>query len=315
MDDDIDDKAEKGDSTWNYPIVYDTIYKDSIIYDTIIVDSVVHDTVTFDSIIHDTIIVDSIIYDTIIIEHGLEKIRVAQWNLGHFALGSSYNTKITQAKAATMQAKWTDAIRSINADLFCCCEYNTNFVDADKEHDAITAWEAIFPQYQFGYIGSKPNTKSYVQTAIFSRFPIRNVKQHVYKHTVQAGRYFQYGELNMSGKTVIIVATHLDFNQGENGAAYREDQIHELMDFFASAPYVIICADWNSDITNYSIIEERDYAIANYDVNTYPSGKSPQWPLDNIICKGFEISSVGYVNDATLTDHIAVFTDLSIINQ
>lgn len=324
-DDEIDAIIDEADTVWVPQVIYDTIYKDSLVHDTIIKDSLVHDTVYIDSLIHDTIIVDNIvndtiiidrvIHDTIIIEHGLDKIRVAQWNLGHFALGKSYDTKISQDRFTEMQRKWTETISNIDADVFCCCEYNTNFVNSGNNHDAVTAREALFPQYQFAYIGSKPYATSYMQTAIFSRLPIKNIKQHVYRHTVQSGRYFQYGDLSMNGKTVKVVATHLDFNQGANGAAYRKDQINELMDFFSSDPFVIICADWNGVLTSYGIIEESGYTIANRDVNTYPSGSSPQWPLDNIICKGFDISAVRFVNDASLTDHAAIYAEFTIIDE
>lgn len=325
-DDEIKAIVDEADTVWMPQIIYDTIYKDSIVHDTIIKDSLVHDTVFIDSLIHDTIVIDnyvtdtiikdSIIHDTIIIEHGLDKIRVAQWNVGHFALGKTYDTKITHDRFETMQKKWAEAIKEINADVFCCCEYNTNFVNADQDHDAVTAREAIFPQYQFAYIGSKPYAKSYMQTAIFSHLPIKNIKQKVYKHTVQVGRYFQYGDLSINGKVVKVVATHLDFNQGENGAAYRVDQIHELVDFFASDPYVIICADWNASISNYDILTDGGYSMANHgsigDVKTYPAGNNPLWVLDNIVCKGFDISGIEFVNDPTLTDHMAIYADFTI---
>ncbi len=327
--DDIDAINDVSDTVWVPQTLYDTIYKDSIVHDTIIKDSLVYDTVYIDSLIHDTIvtynfindtiIIDSIIHDTIIFEHGLDKIRVALWNLGHFALGKHYDSKITHDNYAAMQQKWSEAIINIDADIFCCCEYNTKFVNSDNEHDAITARDAIFPQYQFAYIGSKPNAASYMQTAIFSRLPIKNIKQKVYRHTVQAGRYFQYGDLNINGKIVKVVATHLDFNQGANGATYRVDQIHELMDFFASAPYVIICADWNASLNNYDILIDGGYSMANHgiigDVKTYPAGNNPTSVLDNIVCKGFEISSIQFVNDATLTDHMAIYADFSIIEN
>ena len=127
---DIDAIIDVSDTVWVPQTIYDTIYKDSIVHDTIIKDSIIHDTVYVDSLIHDTIvidnyvtdtiIVDSIIHDTIIIEHGLDKIRVAQWNLGHFALGKHYDTKITHDNYATMQQKISASILLIASDHFCC---------------------------------------------------------------------------------------------------------------------------------------------------------------------------------------------------
>ncbi len=114
--DDIDAIIDETDTVWIPQTVYDTIYKDSIVYDTIIndrlvldtvyIDSLIHDTIVIDNFVTDTIIKDSIIHDTIIIEHGLDKIRVAQWNLGHFALGKASSTKINYDQYQLMQQKW-----------------------------------------------------------------------------------------------------------------------------------------------------------------------------------------------------------------
>ena len=154
-----------------------------------------------------------------------------------------------------------------------------------------------------------------MQTAIFSRLPIKNIKQKVFNKTTIGGRYFQYGDLNINGKVVKVVETHLDFNQGDTGALNRAEQIHELMDFFATDPYVIICADWNAIVTGYKIITDSGYSIANLEYNTYPAGNNSLWAIDNIICKGFQISYVNIINDSSISDHAAVYADFSIIED
>lgn len=326
--DDIDAMINDTDSTWIPKVIHDTIYKDSIIHDTIIkdsiihdtlyVDSLIHDTIVVDNVVHDTIIVDSIIYDTVIIEHGIKMIRLAGWNIGHFALGKHYDTRITHDNYDSMQQKWREAINSINADVLCLCEYNDNFINKSGDSPAVTARNSIFNCYHFAYIGKRPYPASYNMSAIYSHLPLQNIKQIQYNHAVQAGRHFYYGELKLNEKTVKIVSTHLDFNQNSNGAKYRKEQMQELIDYFSNDPYVIIYADWNvSSVSEFDMFAEARWSMANHgywgDIPTYPAGNKPIHAIDNIICKGFEISNVNTLNDGTLSDHVCIIADLTLI--
>lgn len=327
-DDEIETIIERIDTTWIPKIIHDTIYKDSILHDTIIKDSIIHDTLLIDSLIYDTIVVDNVIYDTIvidsiihdtiIIEHGIKMLRIAGWNIGHFALGTSYDTKITHEQYPTMQQKWAESINSINADIFCLCEYNENFVNKSYDNPAITARNSIFYSFHYAFIGNRPYPSSYNMSAIYSHFPLQNIKTIVYKHTVQPGRHFYYGDLHLNEKTIKVVTTHLDFNQNSDGARFRMEQMQELIDYFSNDPYVIIYADWNVASANeFDMFTEAGWSMVNHgylgDIPTYPAGNKPLYAIDNIICKGFDISNINTLNDGYLSDHVCIYADLTII--
>lgn len=255
------------------------------------------------------------------------KLRVALWNVGHFALGANYDTTITHSDYETMKVKWRQAVNDINSDLFLCCEYNTNFVNAEGAEPAITARDAVWNGNIFKYaaIGTKPSPTSYMQTAIFSNLELSNVRQVVFPQTTQVGRYYQVADVTIGGRLVKVVSTHLDFDQGntpeqqEQSHQNRISQINKLINDFASYPYVIIAADCNikpADEADYELFTNAGYKMANCDylrIKTYPAGDTQQGALDNIMVKGFIISGIKTVNDATLTDHFALYADLTMV--
>lgn len=254
-------------------------------------------------------------------ESNFKKIRVLHWNLGHFALGASYDTTITQEQLDTMRSKWRNKINPIGADVVMTCEYNTNFVNASGGLPAVTARDAVFSNsiWEYAAIGSKPSATSYMQTATFSNIKLSGTKEVVYPQTVQAGRYYQESTILLGGKTVKIVATHLDYNQGSNGAAYRALQIQKLINDFSNDDYVIICADFNvAETTEFDAFSNAGYKMLNHvylgDLQTYPSD-SPAFAFDNIVCKGFTISNISIVEDSNkeFSDHLGIYADFTLI--
>ena len=254
------------------------------------------------------------------------KFRVAFWNVGHFALGANYDTAITQADYEQMKKKWREAVNGIDSEFFLTCEYNTNFVNAEGTSPAVTARDAVWNENIFRYaaIGTKPSATSYMQTAIFSNVALSNVTEVVYPNTTVAGRYYQVADITIGGRLVKLVATHLDFDQGstqeeqEQSHQNRISQINKLIADFDGYPYVIIAADCNvkpADESDYTLFTDAGYHLANCDyirIKTYPSGETQQGALDNIICKGFTLAGISVLNDATLTDHLAIYADLTM---
>ena len=238
------------------------------------------------------------------------KLRIAHWNVGHFSLGENYETAITHEAYADMRQKWAKKIDEIGADLFLCCEYSNNFVNSDGVNDAILARDVIFSPYSKAYIGSRPSASSYMQTAMFANLPITNITEVIYTNSVQVGRYYQVGDLYLYGVLVKVVETHLDFNQGSNGATYRAQQIQKLISDFENYQYVIIAADFN--VANSS--EYNTFASAGYKMFSHGFvGDIPNASVDNILCKGFSISRTHVVNDAELSDHAAIYADFTLI--
>lgn len=248
------------------------------------------------------------------------KLRVAHWNVGHFALGAAAHPSITHDDYAAMRLKWANAINDIGADILMCCEYSPNIVDADGDNAAISARTAIFPVsvYPYAYIGSRPSANSYMMTAIFCKTPLHRIRERIYAHTVQAGRYYQAGTMLLNGRYVQIAETHLDWDQGTNGATYRAEQIQELIAAFSSYEHVIIAADFNVTTPDeYDAFVQAGFSMVNHaylgDLPTYHAGADAKRPIDNILIKGFAINSVRIINDATLSDHCGIYADLTMI--
>lgn len=259
----------------------------------------------------------------------LNKFRIAHWNVGHFSWDgstTSYDTRITHDNYEEMKRKWAIRLNAINADIMLTCEYNTNFVNASGSLPAITAREAIFlPDiWAYGYVGSKPYSGSYMQTAMFSNMPLHKIKQVVFPQTVQSGRYYQVGEFYVGNKVVKVVETHLDFNQGQSGHDYRQLQIQKLISDFANDDYVIIGADFNTNNCTespqedeYAPFKAAGYNMINWGalgyIMTFMSGDNPTLAIDNIVCKGLTVNNINIVNDVELTDHCCIYADFTLI--
>jgi endonuclease/exonuclease/phosphatase family metal-dependent hydrolase len=260
---------------------------------------------------------------------GKSRFKVVCWNLGNFSLGQSGDPTITPANFNEMRAKWRDAICGIGADIFLACEYNTNFMDAQGGDDAVTARVALFgPEiYQVAEIGPAPADNAYVQTAIFANLPLSASRIVYFSQTYQASRYYQVTETTINGRVVKIISTHLDFippdgTEEQKDAVHqiRIAQINELISECDDVEYAIICGDFNinyiADIGDYDIFKDAGFGMANHgylgNIFTAPAGDSAYMVLDNIVYKGFTSAKIGTLNDATLSDHMALFADLTM---
>ena len=241
------------------------------------------------------------------------KITVASWNIGHFALGKSGDTKLTHDVLDFNSQAYRALLNAVGADILALVEYNPLMVNATDDKPAVEARKAILSNYRDAQIGPK---YSYNCNAVFSNgIRVLGVDTVMFSKMVQK-RYYLVTTMLLDGDTVKVVSTHLDWNQGENGAPYRELQIKELIDAFKGDKYVIMCADWNtSKTTEYDAFIEAGYDMANHgylgDLNTYPAGTAPRSAIDNIITKGFAISNIAVVNNAMLSDHCLIKADLT----
>ena len=246
------------------------------------------------------------------IDPGFIKLRYMHWNIGHFALGSSSDTTTTHADYPTQHAKWVQHVNTINADVFGCCEYNTNFVNASGSDPAIVARDDIFSPYKYAYVGTKTG---YNQQAIFSNKPFTSTNEVTYSQVYQAGRYYLVGAIPLGSYTVKIVETHLDLNQSTHTGDKRTAQIQQLITDFANDDYVIIAGDFNvADTSEYDTFKNAGYTTANHgylgDIITQPAKSAC---ADNIICKGFAINNIQTVDDQTVTDHKGIYADLTLL--
>lgn len=246
------------------------------------------------------------------VDTGFLKVRYAHWNVGHFSLGSSSDTTTTHSDYPTQHAKWVQHINEINADVFGCCEYNTNFVNASGGDAAIIARDDLFSPYAYAYVGTKTG---YNQQALFSNKKFNQIQSIVFSQVYQAGRYYHVGTLQLGKHTVKFVETHLDLNQGTHEGDIRAAQIQQLISDFANDDYVVFSGDFNvAAASEYDAFKNAGYTMANHgylgDIITQPAKSAC---ADNIICKGFTINNIQIVQDTTVTDHYCMYADLTLI--
>ena len=227
---------------------------------------------------------------------------IAHWNIGHFSNGKSFNTTITSENYSEKQIQYKNALDSFKADIIGVCEYNPEF-----DNDGNLAQDAIFYNYVNANIGPK---YQYNCNAIFSKdIPLYNERDIKFTFSVQP-RYMQNVDIKVNGTIIRIIETHLDWDQGESGNAFRKEQINEIIENIKDIEHVIILGDFNiSDISEYAAFKETGFNLANCGnfgvFNTCPTS-FPQIPLDNIIVKGIEISNVIVYRFPDLSDHCAL---------
>ena len=236
------------------------------------------------------------------------KIRVGTWNVGHFSLGTSSDTTITHAQFSEMRQKWALKLNTLNADVLCCCEYNTNFVNANGQNPAIPARSSVFALFTNARIGTKYN---YNQQAIFSNYKLSHATEIMFSRKTQQ-RYYYWCEITLGGNNIKIVETHLDFEPADVRAA----QITELINAFSSDRYVIIGGDFNvDDSSEFETFINAGYTVANHgyieDVLTFPT-TNPRRAIDNLVCKGFAIGNIQVICDDELSDHSCLFAEFTL---
>ena len=241
------------------------------------------------------------------------KFTVASWNIGHFALGKAGDTTLKHNVLDFYKQTYKAYFNELNADILALIEYNPVMVNATDKLPAVKARDAILSNYHEAQEGPQYD---YNCNAIFSNgFEVLGTDTIMFSKMVQT-RYYLVSTMRMDGDIVKVVSTHLDWNQGENGAPYRAIQIEEIIEAFKNDKYVILCADWNvSKTSEYSAFVNAGYKMANHgylgDLLTYPAGSSPRSYLDNIITKGFAIGNVKVINNAMLSDHCLIKADLT----
>ena len=217
---------------------------------------------------------------------------ISHWNIGHFSNGKSQNTTITSHVSDSLKLEYEKFIQSLNSNIFGICEYNPTFnIEGD------TTAKLLFHDFPYCYIGRK---YAYNCNAVFSKMPIDNGASFFFAKSYQK-RYYSVVELTVNYKKIKFVETHLDFNQG-NGKECRLSQMNELVNAFAGDSCVILCADYNSsDLKEYKVFRDAGYIFAS----DYLSQKmdSDKVIIDNILVKGFTISSASLFYHKQLSDH------------
>lgn len=262
---------------------------------------------------------------------GGDMVRVLAWNIGHFAVGTSFNTTITNANYNDKLKQWKKVLNASCANILLLSEYSENFGSHTVDGNTVTeATDDVLISPYFGYI-SRTSQSAYVCNAIASKSSLSNGRTVAYTQRGQLMNY-RVADITIENKTVKLVATHLDWTQSEAYAGYRASQIQQLITAFKNEPYVIIGGDFNVDAASeFDSFKTNGFSMLNHDklgdICTCPSSganaintsigdhPSPYKTLDNIIFKGFTIGNVQLIDEGSLTDHCGIMCDLTLIES
>ena len=232
------------------------------------------------------------------------RLKVVQWNIGGFSKGASSDSNYDQhpEEYAADLPVWKGTINDMDADILCCCEYNIVMKAGHDGEPDVIARDEIFSPFRHAYI--QPKLSGYNMKAIFSHAAAEEVTRTLYTNSVSGYQYYQTNKYRINNRDVYVIATHLDWNNGEHGATYRQEQMEELMAFAADKEYVIICGDFNvgagedeaARIAGPQEVDqwlEEGYKMANHGyLGDFNTGHMTYSVLDNIIVKGFDISEI-----------------------
>ena len=292
--------------------------------DTIPVSSpIFNDTLT---IINDTI---PIIKDTIpagndsipTLNEMPETLTVMQWNIGHFSMGKSKNSNVTDVVFDSRSFLFKELLEKVNADFISLNEYSTLFSNTNK-HPECRADTLLFSSYSEHYFGNNGIQRNYSYNAVFSNTTVSDAKTIEYEvnknaritHTnlIKATDYYYIrAEFNWRDERIVFISTHLAFDKNNKSIAIN--QVEELLSLLEKETHVIICGDFNCLPEEYAfIISEKGFCMANGgDICTYPA-TNPSQALDNIIVKGLHISEPRILS-TFLSDHLPIICDISLI--
>ena len=249
---------------------------------------------------------------------------IATWNIGHFSKGGKYYpTAFTESNYARKLREFQSYINSLGADILSLNEYSNELM-RDEADTAVK--KELLSDYPIVLEGDQ---RYYSCNALYSKVALENVAVKEYEcnqgkwknvqinpnnGTVKATQYYYIeADLNVDGKQVKVVCTHLAF-QGIDKDPLIKDQVDELIEKFSSYDRVIMMGDWNSEDFPFfkDCFEKGGFRLANEnaDTVTYPSDL---WvlSLDNFVYKGVTVRNF-QVKQTDLSDHYAVVCRMSV---
>lgn len=231
-------------------------------------------------------------------------IRVAHWNIGHFAMGKANSPTVSAEASPARAAEYRAMVASLDVDILGISEYDPVF---DLAGTPTT--NALFSAYPSQEEGPK---REYQCNAVFMRFPVVRREIVDYRNRYQK-TYFLDTVFLIGTNEVHFVQTHLDWNSNEKATDARPRQIRQLIDHFRDEPYVVLSGDWNV----YGAGEYYPFLMAGYSLANCGeagclhtcAGFNKRMPcvqrcLDNIVAKGFRVRDVYLADkDYLLSDH------------
>lgn len=234
------------------------------------------------------------------------KFKFAQWNIGHFSMGTKPSTTITAANKAEKQAEYRSLINSVGADILAVCEDDFYFAT-----DKTLSRPAIYDCYSKCRIGYQ---ETYNANSLYFNIG-EMVDERSWEFTQQDQfRYVHEVRLNINGQNVVIAETHLDWSN----ATKRRAQIAELITHYSNEKYVIISGDWNvmTDVSDYDALKTAGYTLSLDDyLHALPTYPDQETCLDIVAVKGFTVGkSEVNTESISLSDHNLVTCELTMIS-
>lgn len=240
-------------------------------------------------------------------------IRVLHYNFGLFSLGGTPTGGITtEAKRVEAVKRWHHIFQKTGADIVLGCECPSVYARVDGAE--LQTVSGIFGDF----VSANQAFASYAAKCLASYFPLLNVQSYAYTNRKPDadGRTALIADVVIGGRTVRLIETHLDFGSTAELVALRQAQIEETIALANGYDYAIIGGDFNNDTASeFNIFKTYSFSMANGSdmfgvINTYPSGITPNQPIDNVITKGLTINSVTLINEPELTDHCGLAVEL-----
>lgn len=247
--------------------------------------------------------------------------KMASWNIGHYALGKDWQSKVKPQEWKDRAKAYADFLEEVDADYLGVCEYSGAFtVDGQIPADRV-----VFGRYDRMMIG--PHHGWQWNAAFWKGFVKRGDAVKCYARHLQ-DVYYIANRVEIGGREVVFVQTHLDWGtQFEGHEQDRAEQMKELIADFAAEKRVVISGDFNvgirfRDPTKKSLDNPAEYqvfAAAGFTLGndgrhkTAPSGRCSN-ALDNIIVKGVRLSDFRVYDRADLSDHALVSATITLID-
>ncbi len=245
-----------------------------------------------------------------------DSVRIATWNIGHFALGRKPNSTLEDAQSAMQGDYFRDYINNaIDADIMFLNEYSQKFTK-----NKYLAKNTIFTEYDTVYEGAQRN---YSCNAVYSKIEISEPEVHEFECNKTAGvistkgplatdYYFVTTDVVINGTTVKLVSVHLAFD-GEGSKNVVINQLNELIAYCEQYEHVVLLGDWNiNSFSEFELFTDAGYTLANTD-NKMPTYKKDDYSdsLDNIIYKGVTVSDFSLAG-TDLSDHYALYCTITV---
>ncbi len=242
----------------------------------------------------------------------------ASWNIGHFTLGGYSRPRLAPAEGPAKVAAYNAFLDEVGADILGVCEFSIDITTDGKTKSP----EVVFNRYRQQQIGPWHH---FDWNALFANdLKILATRVKEFPCSVNGPtepKYYLATTVELAGKKVVIVSTHLDWNiRKVENREFRARQMQMLLADFAAEKYVIISGDFNivrAESKGDCPEEYQKFVAAGYTLGndgrykTYPAG-APTAALDNIIVKGFKITDFKVYDRPDLSDHALISARLEM---